>query len=64
MEDQYHYLPNSSGNLLVQVEDRPIRPTARSEAPDLWDLCLPDSPWWQYLAQVCSQVRFGERTKT
>jgi hypothetical protein len=61
MEDQYPSLPQDSGNLLVQVEDYPVHPSAMSEAPNPWDPCLPDSPWWQYLAHICRQVRF-ERT--
>ncbi|KAN0127200.1 hypothetical protein V8E53_015006 [Lactarius tabidus] len=55
MEDQYPSLPQDSGNLPVQVEDHPIHPTAMLEAPNPWDPCLPDSPWWQYLAHVCRQ---------
>lgn len=62
MEDQYSSLPQGSGNLLVQVEDRPIHPTAVSQEPILWDPCLPGSPWRQYLAHVYTQVRF-ERTE-
>jgi hypothetical protein len=58
MEDQYPSLPQDSSNLLDQV-DHPAHPTAMSEAPDPWDPCLPDLPWWQYLAHICRQVRFG-----
>ncbi|KAF8267985.1 hypothetical protein EI94DRAFT_1700590 [Lactarius quietus] len=55
MKDQYPSLPEGSGNLLAQVDDHPVHPTARSEAHNLWDPCFPDSLWWQYLAHVYSQ---------
>ncbi|KAH9059537.1 hypothetical protein EDB87DRAFT_1621480 [Lactarius vividus] len=42
-------------DLLVQVEVHPIPSTARSEVRHSWGPCLPDSPWWQYVAQVYGQ---------
>ena len=60
MGNQYPSLPQDSGNLLGQVE---ICPTERSEVPNQWNPCLPDSLWWQYLAHAYSQVRF-KRTWT
>ncbi|KAH9000977.1 hypothetical protein EDB86DRAFT_487386 [Lactarius hatsudake] len=43
------------GNLLIQTEGHPTGVTARSEAPNLWDPCLPDLLCWQYLAHIISQ---------
>ena len=58
MRDKYLSLLGS--NLLVQVEEHPdsVQPMARSEEPNLWGPCLPDSLLWQYPANVFSQVRF------
>ncbi|KAF8261688.1 hypothetical protein EI94DRAFT_1745424 [Lactarius quietus] len=39
-------LPQSPGGFLVQGKDHPVRPSAKSEAPDLWDQRLPE--WWTY----------------
>ncbi|KAH9015895.1 hypothetical protein EDB84DRAFT_1524960 [Lactarius hengduanensis] len=49
MGDQYPSPPRLEvpGDLLVQVEDHPVPSTASP--------CLPDSPWWQYVAQVYGQ---------
>jgi hypothetical protein len=59
MKDQDHSLPQVLGsNLLVQVEAHPVRPMAKSEEPNLWDPCLPDSLLWQCPANPFSQVRF------
>ena len=56
MRDKYPSLLGS--NLLVQVEEHPVQPMERSEEPNLWGPCLPDSLLWQYPANVFSQVRF------
>ncbi|KAH9166495.1 hypothetical protein EDB89DRAFT_1910634 [Lactarius sanguifluus] len=55
MGDQYPILSKGPGNLLIQTEGHPTGVTARSEAPNLWDPCLPDLLCWQYLAHIFSQ---------
>ncbi|KAH9041538.1 hypothetical protein EDB83DRAFT_1629167 [Lactarius deliciosus] len=57
MGDQYPSPPllEVPGDLLVRVEDHSVPSTARSEVPHSWGPCLPDSPWWQYVAQVYGQ---------
>ncbi|KAI9444113.1 hypothetical protein H4582DRAFT_1919432 [Lactarius indigo] len=55
MGDQYPYLPQVPGNLLVQVEVHPVYRTARTAAPNHWDPCLFDPLWLQYLSHVISQ---------
>lgn len=55
MGDQYPSQPQGPVNLLIQTEAHPAHATARSEAPNRWDPCLPDLLCWQYLAHVFSQ---------
>ncbi|KAH9035947.1 hypothetical protein EDB84DRAFT_1200641 [Lactarius hengduanensis] len=55
MGDQYPSQPQGPVNLLIQAGAHPARATARSEAPNRWDPCLPDLLCWQYLAHVFSQ---------
>ncbi|KAN0127202.1 hypothetical protein V8E53_015008 [Lactarius tabidus] len=54
MGDQYPSESLPRRDFLVQGEDHATRPTASSEASNLWDQCLPE--WWQYyLANIYSQ---------
>jgi hypothetical protein len=59
MGDQYVFLQHDPHILPVQVGVHSVRPLARPEAPNLWFPCLPDSPWWQHLSHVSSQVHFN-----